>query len=258
MDATRTLRKREVADANICSLPNLASMQERHAHTARRRAMSALYSKSTILKSKALAQQTTVIIRDRLLPILETHSVANTPVDMHRVMVSTPTDMITAFLFGLSRSTNLLSDAQEAKLRMRQYHIRYFYAFFFQEFPSVWKWLGRLGWSVIPKEVNDAGPEIEHWILALCDESERLLEQRHEKGVESDKASEEHPLGYAHLRTSVQGNSTLDQGDGKWPALRPDQRDDLASEMVDATCMNRILSLLPQDWSADNRASWRI
>ena len=221
------------------SLPNLASMQERHAHTARRRAMSALYSRSTILGNKALAAQMTTIIRGRLFPTLKAHSVGKTPVDMHRAMVATPTDIITAFIFGLSRSTNLLSDDQAAKLRMRQYHIRYFYAFFFQEYPSLWHWLKKVGWNVIPKEVNNAGPEIERWILAICEKAEQSLKQGYEQGTKSETASEENPLVYAHLRTAIQGNSALDREDGKWPALTPDQRDDLASEMVDGSCMNR-------------------
>lgn len=221
------------------SLPNLASMQDRHAHTARRRAMSALYSKSTILKNKALAVQMTTIIRDRLFPTLKAHSVGKTLVDMHRAMVATPTDIISAFIFGLSRSTDLLSDDQAAMLRMRQYHIRYFYAFFFQEYPGVWHWLERLGWNVIPKEVNNAGPEIEHWILAICDRAEQSLKQGYEQGTESDTAPEEDPLVYAHLRTAIQGSSVLDREDRKWAALSPEQRDDLASEMVDAACTYR-------------------
>ena len=94
--------------------------------------------------------------------MLKIHSDAKNPVDMQRLMVSTPTDLISAFLFGLSRSTNLLSDAQEARLRMRQYHIRYFYAFFFQEYLTAWKWLRKLGWNVIPKGVDNAGSEIGH------------------------------------------------------------------------------------------------
>ena len=187
----------------LCSLPDLASMQERHARTVRRRAMSALYSKSNILQSKAIAQQTMTIIRDRLLPILETHSVAKNPVDMQRSIVSTPTDLISAFLFGLSRSTNLLSDGQEARLGMRQYHIRYFYAFSFQDYLTTWKWLRKLEWNVIPKEVDNAGSENGRWILAKCDGSEQLLEQNFEQRVESEENPEEQPLGYAYLRTSI-------------------------------------------------------
>lgn len=201
--------------------------------------MSALYSKSAILKNKALAVQMTTIIRDQLFPALKAHSVGKTLVDMHRAMVATPTDIISAFIFGLSRSTDLLSDDQAAKLRMRQYHIRYFYAFFFQEYPSLWHWLERLGWNVLPKEVKNAGPEIEHWILAICDKAEQSLKEGYEHGTESETASEEHPLVYAHLRTAIQGSSALDRQDGKWPALSPEQRDDLASEMVDAACKDR-------------------
>lgn len=214
-------------------------MQERQAHTARRRAMSALYSKSTIIKNKALAVQMRTIIRDRLFPTLKVHSVEKTPVDMHRAMVAAPTDIITAFIFGLSRSTNLLSDDQTAKLRMQLYHVRYFYAFFFQEYPSVWYWLERLGCNVIPKEVGNAGPEIERWILGICDKAEQSLKQGYEQGTESETPSEEYPLVYAHLRTAIQGSSALDREDRKWPALSPDQRNDLASEMVDGSCRNR-------------------
>ena len=51
-------------------------------------------------------------------------------------MVSTPTDLISAFLFGFQdRPTySRVSDAREARLRMRQYHIRYSYAFFLKEY----------------------------------------------------------------------------------------------------------------------------
>ena len=169
--------------------------------------MSALYSKSNILQSKALAQQTMTIIRDRLLLILEIHSVAKNPVGMQRLMVSTPSDLISAFLLGFSRSTKLLLDAQEARLRMRQYHLRYSYVIFFQEYLTAWKWLRKLGWSVIPEEVDNAGSEIGHWILAKCDGSEQLLKQTFEQGVESEENPEERPLGYAHLRFSIQGDA---------------------------------------------------
>lgn len=117
--------------------------------------------------------------------------------------------------------------------------MRYFFAFFFQEYLAALKWLRKLGWSVIPKEVDNAGSEIGHWILAKCDTSEQLLKQNFEQRVESEVGHEEQPLGYAHLRTSIQGIAASGQKDGKWRPLHPDQRNDLASEMVDATCMDR-------------------
>ena len=104
---------------------------------------------------------------------------------------------------------------------------------------TAWKWLRKFGWSVIPKEVDNAGSEIGHWILVKCDGSEQLLKQNYEQGVESDENPGGQPLGYARLRTSLQGIAASGQKDGNWRPLRPDHRNDLASEMVDATCMDR-------------------
>lgn len=86
--------------------PNLVSMASPKDHASRRRILSHVYSKSYLLKSKDMQVLSSHIVFDRLFPILEATVQDNKPLDLYQVNRALGADFMSAFIFGLTNSTN--------------------------------------------------------------------------------------------------------------------------------------------------------
>jgi hypothetical protein len=96
-------------------LPNLVSMVSPKDHADRRRALSHIYSKSYLHNSKDMRVFSSVIIFDRLFPILEPTAQGDLPLDLYQVNRALGSDFLSAYIFGLPNSTNTTCDATERR-----------------------------------------------------------------------------------------------------------------------------------------------
>lgn len=127
------------------------------------------YSKSNIQSSSALRAQAQIILYGRLLPIIDSVSHAGTGIDVHDLWNATTMDGMTAYQFGLENSSNFLQDQPYRRHWLGLYHARKTYTFFSQELPRLTKFCKKLGIYLVPKWVDDANQELEHWTQKLCD-----------------------------------------------------------------------------------------
>lgn len=114
---------------NFRSTPCMFSTASSKQHSALKKMMSNVYSKTYISSSPAVHKQTDIILKDRLLPLLATAADDNTPLEVVEVYHSTTMDMITAFLFGLRCSSNFLKDIDFRREWLHTYHTAKKYLF---------------------------------------------------------------------------------------------------------------------------------
>ena len=141
-------------------------------HSARKRMISNIYSKSNIHSSPALAAQAQVILYDRLLPIIDSISSAfkgANCIDVHDLWNAMTMDGMTAYLFGLRNSSNFLQNQAYRRHWLALYQGRKRYTFFSQELPRLTKLCTKIGIHLVPRWVDDANQELEAWTQEHCD-----------------------------------------------------------------------------------------
>lgn len=141
-------------------------------HSLRKRMISNVYSKSFILSSPAVAAQAEVIMHDRFLPAVE-NSLAEQGIDVYSLFLATVMDFISAFIWGISRSTNFIQDKGYREHWLELYKSRNDYPFFPQELPRLTAFCKRLGIHLFPSWVDTANKELAEWNTVIC---ERTLE----------------------------------------------------------------------------------
>lgn len=103
--------------ANFSNVPNMFATLENKPHAARKRMVSHVYSKSYLQTSKTMQEISKALVWGRLLTKLGTlitnsdgHGKSVAEVDLMRMVNAVAMDFVTAWLFGLKNSSNLLSD----------------------------------------------------------------------------------------------------------------------------------------------------
>lgn len=190
-------------------------------HSARKRMLSNVYSKSTLQSSPHLRVASKVVILDRLLPILHEAASSGNPIDVHDLNQGLTMDFVSSYLFGLKNGTNHVQDHAFRKRWLHQYLCRKPYEFYHQEVPYLDGWMKCVGLRVIPKYCDDANAMLDSWALELCDRAEQSIPS-------TDPAVE--PSVYKQLKQSLDKRAAQDSG------TKPDaaqQRLDIACEMYD-------------------------
>ncbi|KAI9729644.1 MAG: hypothetical protein M1818_008447 [Claussenomyces sp. TS43310] len=152
-------------------VPCMFSSLQSRPHSARKRMISNVYSKSTINTSKALTSQSIVILYSRLLPILHAsadESKSSNGVEVHELWNATTMDFITAYQFGLANSSNFLEDVSHRQHWLSLYQSRKAHTFFPQELPRFTKLLHGVGIRLFPSWVDDANRSLETWCADMC------------------------------------------------------------------------------------------
>lgn len=204
-------------------------------HSARKRFISHIYSKSVIHDSPAFARQAQVILYERLLPMLA--SLALKPlserkrgVDVHEIWNASTMDFITCYLFGLKNGSNFLKDQEYRRHWLHLYHGRKTYTFFAQELPRLTKFLKKFYIPLVPVWVDNANRELEDWTQQRCDETMEYLET----DADSDKEVGNSPVVLSALLAGIKKEETTkgDESVLKETTLT-NQRLSVASEMID-------------------------
>lgn len=95
--------------------PNLFSTPDRQRHSAQKRILSGVYSKSYLQRSEDMRIISETILDERLMPILEHHSDEKKPINVFHLFESLGIDFQSAYAFGLDISTRRLLHHDEAK-----------------------------------------------------------------------------------------------------------------------------------------------
>ena len=77
-------------------------------HSARKRMLSNVYSKSYIHNSKPMEAISRVLLLDRFLPNMKTLEADGKPFDIFAVFNASTMDFVTSYQFGLSATPNMM------------------------------------------------------------------------------------------------------------------------------------------------------
>lgn len=151
------------------------------AHSARKRMLSNIYSKSVVTSSPALLAQISSILYKRFLPRLSsTCSQESSPgnLNIYALFSATTMDIVTGYIFGLASSSNLLDSPQQVEWFLDLYNSRRSFNFWSQEYPGLTAALKKwFGYRLVPKWVDEANGEIERWTKGMCEGATHVLRQ---------------------------------------------------------------------------------
>lgn len=188
---------------------NMFSTPQNKPHSTRKRMISNIYSKSTILASVPLLTQTASILHTRLLPHLHSISNPSNPstgiLDIFTLFSATTMDIVTAYIFGLRSSSDLIRHPEELDRFLYIYRCRHGFSFFPQEMPRFTGWVRKwLGIRLVPAFVDEANAEIEIWTMGMCKRAREVVVSK-ERGDEVDVADT--PVVYAQLSSALEKES---------------------------------------------------
>ncbi|CAI6322313.1 unnamed protein product [Periconia digitata] len=175
--------------ANYGGVDNMFSMGPNKPHSARKRMISNIYSKSVIITSPALLTQTISILKSRFLPILSSRSAFSkgddpTVVNIIPILNAATMDIVTAYIFGLKSSSNLLNNPKDLTWFLDLYNSRRSFNFWPQEYPKLTSWIRRwTGYRLVPQWVDAANAEIEKWTMGMCKRAGSLALQQQTYGI---------------------------------------------------------------------------
>lgn len=202
---------------NIFSIINHAD------HSARKRQLSNVYSKSYLQNSVQVAANSKVLLGQRFLPLIEKLAKTGESVNVHEMNNAFTMDFMSAYQFGLANSTNFTQDVILRRKFLREYHCRKEYEFYHQEIPwlrDLSKWLGM---PLVPGHCDVASDRIEDWNSKMCKGADKLLNNVQSPGDE--------PVVYRQFKSGLVKLQNKSK-DASPPDLET-QRIEVASEMLD-------------------------
>ena len=140
-------------------------------HSARKRIISNIYSKSVVIASPALLAQVSSIVYDRFLPRLESTFSKDEPgvLNIYALLSAATMDIVTGYIFGLKSSSNLIEDPEQLAWFLDLYNSRRSFNFWPQELPAFTTFVENwLGYRLVPRWVDEANGKIEDWTKSMC------------------------------------------------------------------------------------------
>lgn len=204
---------------------SMFSMVRNKEHSARKRMLSNIYSKSFLQSSVNMKVISRTILYDRLFPIVEDAAQAGKAVNIHELNQAAAMDFMSAYLFGLQNATNFLQDEPTRKYLLHNYQCRKPFEFYFQEVPWLVTLSKKIGFPVVPKWHEEANKVMDDWNWELCEKAERCLNS-------TDPRVE--PTVYKQLHRAMEKQLSSQGVDlEKNPDARKQQKVDIACEMYD-------------------------
>jgi cytochrome P450 len=140
-------------------------------HSIRKRMLSNIYSKSVVNASPALVAQISEILYRRFLPFLSSVCSQSSDPGVFNVMSflnGATMDIVTGYIFGLTSSSDLISNPEELDWFLDLYNSRRSFNFWPQEYPRLTMALYSVGIRLFPKWVEEANDKIEAWTEKMC------------------------------------------------------------------------------------------
>lgn len=203
------------------------SMENRGAHTSRKRMLSNIYAKSVLHSSPTMAEICKEVVCRRMLPCIS--RAPNGVLDAYELFCAVTMDGVTGYQFGLKQSSNHTGSKDMGAKWLRDYKARQDYIFFPQELPLLTKLFEIVGLRsvLVPKWVDQANQDIEAWTLSMGDAAEKAICEGREL------PPGDIPVVYSQLRSAIKKNETAGVEKGHCQPLTDHQRLDIASEMLD-------------------------
>ncbi|KAK4505818.1 hypothetical protein PRZ48_003783 [Zasmidium cellare] len=202
---------------------NMLCMTDNKEHGLRRRMLSSVYSKSSIMSSANLRVTSRIILFDRLLPQLVKSAEDGKAVDMFKLSYAYSMDSFMAFQFGLKLGSNFLQDTRERDWYMNAFFGRRKWYFWSDNFSGLVGGLLKMGVHLVPKWITVANEEQADWVLKKCDQAEEMIASG--QGI----ATGDEPTPFIQERAAMRKAGGDDKSDSKdYP-----YRWELASEMYD-------------------------
>ena len=205
-------------------------------HSARKRMLSHVYSKSYIQSSAAVRRISQILMHDRLLPLLKARSIEESPVNVYHFFNAATMDSITAFLYGIQCSTNRLEEPEANQAWLDMYWSRFPYRFFKQEIPGFSNFVRKIGLGLVPRTVTDADKTLEDWNYAMCEKASYVADEIDRGATVSP---EDVPTVYSKLRAALEKEAESERSSdkefspGPIASKRAPVRLKLASELFD-------------------------
>lgn len=149
-------------------VPCMFSSRQSRDHSLRKRMISHVYSKSYIQSSLAAEAQAKTILYDRMMPVIEA-SRADQGIDVYSLFLAGTMDLISAYIWGLCRSTNFVQHKGYREHWLELYKSRNDHPYFPQELPRLTAFCKRIGIHLYPSWVDAANQELAAWNTAVCD-----------------------------------------------------------------------------------------
>ncbi|KAK4145219.1 cytochrome P450 [Dichotomopilus funicola] len=221
---------------NNYGVPCMFSARAGPEHSARKRLISHVYSKSYIQSSPAVAAQSHEILYGRLLPILETSvnpSQGPHVIDVYSVFMAATMDFIACYIFGLGHGTNFLGDKAYREHFLELYKARNDSGYYDQELPQLTRLCRKLGIPLCPKWADKANLELGEWCWGLCAKMEGYFYPVNANGPPAGSVVDQ-PIVWNALVHGLQNESSE-----KWPSSvmypssLPNLKLSVASELFD-------------------------
>lgn len=103
---------------------NLVSMQQHKPHSEQKRMISHVYSKSYLQSSEDLKTLSHMLLFDRFLPLLDSAVQSDTPVEVLEFFQAVNMDFTSAYLLGVTNSTDFMRDVKARKHYIRMYRTK--------------------------------------------------------------------------------------------------------------------------------------
>lgn len=211
------------------------AMPDNGQHSRRKRMLSNIYAKSTLQASLGMTSITDVVLNDRFLPRLKQLSGQQQPTEFYDIFCAITMDFVSAYVFGLTNSSNFIQNPSMGQKFFRDYKARQRYQFWPQDLPQFTKWMDKLGllWIIVPPWVKTANQDIEAWVLSMCDSAEQSMNMPERNGEKARPG--DWPNVYAQLRNVLLKESEKSSSDTPIEQKVNSLRLDIASELLDHT-----------------------
>lgn len=104
--------------------PNLVSLMGNKAHSHQKKMMSHVYSKSSILSNSQLIESSTILIHDKLAPVLIDAARKRWDFDAYALNQAIGADFTSVFLLGMKNCTNFIGDLPAADEFRKMYKLK--------------------------------------------------------------------------------------------------------------------------------------
>ena len=147
-------------------------------HAQKKRIMANIYSKSYLQNSSQVQANSLELLTRRFLPLIHSLAESGEACDVHEMNNAFTMDFMTAYQFGIARSTNFTQDVDVRKKYLHLYHSRRNWQFISSEIPPfVRKALQAIGISLYPAFIHKANSWLEDWSRNMCDAADNYLKQ---------------------------------------------------------------------------------
>ncbi|KAJ5951947.1 cytochrome P450 [Penicillium vulpinum] len=196
---------------------NLFTIKDNKTHAAHKKALSACFSKSSILSSETARAASRDVLFNRVLPLVYKAATENKAIEVIELSYSCLLDTFVQWQFGRSLGSNLVEDEKERRMYLDGFLGVSEYTFWQYHFPGLISTLQKIGIHLIPKSVVSAFELVENWNLEKCDKAQQLLASG------KQLSAEDQPVAF---EPALKGMSEVDAKPKEYPQRLP-----LASDM---------------------------